>query len=437
MKSIRRQLLVTLLAAVILALAAGAFATYRIVRDQLDGVFDYHLRQIALSLRDQSFRSPVGPGLSSSDQAFDFVIQVWDVDGVRLYQSQPHSTLPSTSQLGWATVNTPEGPWRLFSIIMNDEVVQVAQPLQVREQLAISAAQRTLLPLLLLVPALGAMLWFLVGQGVAPLARLARAVSQRSAHALEPLPEQEVPEEVQPLVKSLNELLQRLDGALSTQRAFIADAAHELRTPLTALQLQVQLLERERDEAERQQALSELKRGLSRATHVVTQLLTLARHAPEVSAASEVNVSLNELVGLVIAEQAPLAEAKRIDLGVSSQDDDVMVRGEFESLRTLLANLVSNAIRYTPASGRVDVSLRREAGRAVVEVLDSGPGIAPTERQRVFDRFYRGEGAAEHGSGLGLAIAQAIATRHGATVELGDSPLGGLRARVIFGSRAS
>jgi two-component system OmpR family sensor kinase len=437
-----------LLSIVALALVGGAFATYRIVRAQLDDVFDYHLRQIALSLRDQSFRSDVG---SRDDAAFDFVIQVWSVDGVRLYLSRPHSTLPATAQLGWATVRTQEGDWRMFSTVMDDEVIQVAQPVRVRDQLAISAAKRTLLPIAVLLPALGVVLWLVVGYGVAPLARLARAVGMRTADALDPLPEQDVPEEAQPLVRSLNELLRRLEGALSAQRAFIADAAHELRTPLTALQLQVQLLERERDEIERQHALAELKRGLQRATHVVTQLLTLARQAPEAGAPSVADVSLNELAGRVIAEHAALAEHKHIDLGATPMDADVTVKGDADALRTLLANLLANAIRYTPEHGRVDVTTGHEAGSAFVEVKDSGPGIPRAERERVFDRFYRGQAASNHaahadasgnlsahvGSGLGLAIVRAIAQRHGAEVELGDSESGGLRVRVCFPTASS
>jgi two-component system OmpR family sensor kinase len=432
MKSIRQRLLVALLFSIALALAAGAFATYRIVRSQLDDVFDYHLRQIALSVHDQTFRSSVGPDLSQSDRAFDFIIQVWSIDGVRLYLSQPHSTLPTSSQLGWATVGTPDGDWRMFSLATEDEIIQVAQPIKVRDQLAISAALRALLPFALLLPVLGIVLWLVVGQGVAPLARLARAVRLRTPDALDPLPEEGVPEEAQPLVQSLNDLLRRLDGALSAQRAFIADAAHELRTPLTALQLQVQLLEREHEEGARQQALDELKQGLQRATHVVAQLLTLARQAPDVSAAPPVNVSLSELAGMVLTEHMRLAESRHIDLGASALDESVLVKGDRESLRTLLANLLANAIRYTPEQGCVDMATGYVAGAPYIEIMDSGPGIPAEERERVFDRFYRGETVGEHGSGLGLAIVRAIAQRHGARVELGDAALGGLRARVIF-----
>lgn len=434
MSSIRRQLIVPLLLAVALALGASAFATYRIVRAQLDNVFDYHLRQIALSLRDQAFRNAIGPDLSPSDQAFDFVIQVWDSEGVRLYLSHPHTTLPAIAQFGWTNVRTPDGVWRVYATPLDDEVIQVAQPLQVREHLAVSAAVRSLLPIALLLPVLAALLWWLVGRGVAPLANIAHAVRARTPDSLAPLPEADAPEEVQPLVLALNGLLQRLGDALDMQRDFIADAAHELRTPLTALQVQVQLLEREQDAAARQQAVAELKRGLQRATHLVTQLLTLARHAPEATAAPSTAVSLAELAGLVIADHAALADAKGIDLGAAALDDALSVRGEFSALRTLLANLVANAIRYTPAGGRVDVTVRRAGADALLEVQDSGPGIPPQERERVFDRFYRGAAAAdaEHGSGLGLAIVRAIAERHGARVTLDDAALGGLRVSVYF-----
>jgi two-component system OmpR family sensor kinase len=217
---------------------------------------------------------------------------------------------------------------------------------------------------------------------------------------------------------------------MQTQREFVADAAHELRTPLTALQLQVQLARRARSDEERQAAFADLEAGLKRATHLVQQLLTLARQEPEAADEPPRTVDLAALAAQVVGEYAPLAATRGIDLGLAHADA-VSVFGHDASLRALLANLVDNAVRYTPGGGQVDVTVRHDGDRAVLAVRDTGPGVPAEERERVFDRFYRREGTGVDGSGLGLAIVKAIAERHGATIALEDGPGGkGLVVRI-------
>lgn len=432
MSSIRRNLLVALLSAFALVIAVGAAATYLRARSEANEMFDYHLRQLALSLRDQAFRNAPAPELQPGEEDYDFVIQVWDADGVRLFLSHPHHSLPGQVQLGFSTTETPAGAWRVFATQQRGLTIQVSQPTRVRDHLAATAALRILIPFLLLLPISAVLIWWLVGAGLRPLGRLAHAVSARSPGALEALPEERVPDEVKPLVHALNDLLLRLGHAFATQRAFIADAAHELRTPLTALQLQVQLTERARSEAERTQALADLRHGLLRASHVVQQLLTLARQEPGTSERAFAPVNLDELARLAVAEQLPLAEARNIDLGIGHGDANAIVEGDADALRSLFSNLLDNAIRYTPSGGRVDVDVHRAADSVWLRVCDTGPGIPPDERKRVFDRFYRSEGTSEPGSGLGLAIVKTIADRHRARVALDGSAEGGLVVRVVF-----
>ncbi|MDY0014263.1 MAG: ATP-binding protein [Rhodocyclaceae bacterium] len=429
MASLRRNLLISLLVSLSIAATLGGYATYRVALTEIDEVMDYNLRQFALSLRSEFLGQPAPP-IGAPDESLDFVIQIWDRQGLRLYLSHPHSSLPSQAQLGYATVTTPDARWRTFSVAAPGRVIQVAQPLGVRSTLAAQAALRTLLPFVAMLPVMGGLIWYLVGRGLRPLARLTRAVKNRQADALEPLSAAGVPEEAQPLVEALNGLLARLATALATQRAFVADAAHELRTPLAALQLQAQLAERAASPAELAESLAELRRGLTRATHVVAQLLTLARQGPDAQGRKRREpVDLSELAGLAIAEMLPLAEAKGIDLGAGKLDA-APLDGDREGLRSLLANLLDNAIRYTPAGGQVNVSVCQEGPRVLLEVADSGPGIPPADRERVFDRFYRRDGQEESGSGLGLAIVRGVAQAHAATVELAESELGGLAARV-------
>jgi two-component system OmpR family sensor kinase len=429
MNSIRRQLLVGLLGLVLLAVFVGAAAVYRQARAELDELFDYQLRQLALSMRDQVFG---GSADAAAAADFDFAIQVWGPDGVRVYRSRPQTALPSRARLGYETVAADDGQWRIFSVQQRGLVFQVAQPLRIREKFAAAAALRTIAPILLLLPALGLLIWFTVGRGLGPLEAVAAAVKARTPAALEPLAQRALPQEVRPLVGALNDLLGRLGKALESQRQFVADAAHELRTPLTALRLQARLAERAAEGAQRAAALAAMNDGITRATHVVEQLLTLARQEPEAGVSQPVPIELSELTRLVIAELMPLAETKAIDLGVV-RAEPASVCGDREALRVLLANLVDNAVRYTPERGRVDVSTYASGGEAVIEVTDTGPGIPPAERERVFDRFYRRAGSGASGSGLGLAIVKKAVERHRGRVTLGDPPAGsGLSVRVAL-----
>lgn len=436
MTSIRRQLLLALLSVITLTTLLGALATYRTARDEANAMFDYQLRQLALSFRDQVFQGGRPHDFTIDGDAQDFSIQVWRPDGTRLYLSHPRNELPDRTPLGFATIDTGHGKWRVFGMQQHGQTIQVAQPMHSRDELALAAALRTVAPFLLMLPVLGVLIWVVVGRGLRPLDAVARAVSTRTAVALDPLPENRVPSEVVPLVRALNELLDRLQHALQAQREFTADAAHELRTPLAALSLQVQLAERAPDAAARAEAFGELKGGLQRATHSVQQLLTLARQEPGSGARATSAVHLGDLVATVIAAQLALAEAKGIDLGAAPGTDNDVIRGDQEALRILITNLVGNAIRYTPAGGRVDVTVGDDDG-VFIEVSDSGPGIPAADRQRVFDRFYRRAQSEEAGSGLGLAIVKTIAERHQATVHLGEARLGGLCARVQFDRSAS
>ena len=425
MRSIRRTLLATLLVAVTAVTLAAAFFVYRLARQQVDAIFDYHLRQLALSLR-----SPPSAAQATAPE-LEFVIQIWTRGGLKLYSSRPGSGLPDPTQMGLATVPSPSGEWRVYATEESGLIVEVAQPMRVREQLAFAASTRTLAPVLLILPLLAFLVWRSVGRSLAPLDQLAEAVGSRTPSALEPLGEAGAPEEALPLLRSLNDLLGRLRAALGAQRAFVADAAHELRTPLAALKLQVQLVERAGTVQDRNAALADLRAGLERSTHVVEQLLTLARAEPEAAAAlAGAPVLLADVVREGIADHALLAETKGVDLGATQAAEDAIVAGDAAALRTLLANLVENAIRYTPAGGRIDVDAGVTDGQPYLQVADNGPGIAEPDRKRVFDRFYRRESGS--GSGLGLAIVKAIAERHGATVSLRDTPGGGLTVRVDF-----
>lgn len=432
MNSIRKTLLITLLSGMGIVMLAGAYATYRVAQNEVNAIADYHLRQIALSLRDQRFQfSPTVP--FSEDKNFDYVIRIWDRTGVTVYYSHPHRSLPSLTRLGYSTVATPDGTWRVFAIQYMDETIEVAQPLLVRNAQAANAALRTLTPFLILLPALGVVIWVIVEQGLKPLTRLTHAVRLRTPDSLEALHDSSSTQEIKPLINALNDLLARLSTAIHSQRAFIADAAHELRTPLTALQLQVQILERADSDTARQAAITDLKAGLKRTTHVVHQLLTLARQDPSGAEYTLSPVDVVEVAQRVVIEHQPLAEAKQIDLGICDSVSNAPISSNAEALRVLLSNLISNAVRYTPNGGKVDVRIGK-TDHVFISVCDTGPGIPADERERVFDRFYRRAGSEDSGSGLGLAIVKTIAQRLEARISFTDADGYGLCARVDFSS---
>jgi two-component system OmpR family sensor kinase len=433
MMSIRRSLLIWLLSSVLAGGIGAAFVVFVQARIEVNDIFDYQLRQLALTLRDRTFFPNDFTDALTGEEALDFVIQVWATDGTLLYVSPTHIKVPNAVQLGFGEVTAQNGHWRTYATQQRGLIIQVAQPLSVRNRLAFTAAWRTLLPFVVALPLMGLLIWRLVGRELKPIETAAQAVARRSPQSLAPIETEKVPVEIEPLVLALNGLLGRLSGALEHERQFIADAAHELRTPLTALRLQLQLAERARDDEERARSHAALRDGIARAVRLVEQLLALARQDPDVPVEARA-VDLVPVARSALDGHAASAQARGLSLGLEAPDDPVCVRGDPASLRTLLDNLLDNAMRYTP-SGGVEVRVAREDSRAILEVEDTGPGIPPSERTRVFDRFYRGEGAAAGGSGLGLPIVQRIADKHGGSVELLDAASGhGLRVRVSLPS---
>lgn len=431
MTSIRRWLLAALLTALAIAGFTSAAATYFSARGEVDALLDEELRQVALSLRDHAvldLRRLESVGANPDQRV---LVQIWDPSFDKPYVSRivGDGPMPRTPD-GYATILHANRPWRVFTLYAGRQLVQVAQPTALRTQLAASTAAQLVLPVLVVLPFLGLAGWWIVGRGLAPLGRLAGAVKERSPNALTPVPTFGLPVEVRPVANALNDLLARLDQSFTLQRRFAADAAHELRTPLTALQLQLQLAERAQTDEDRARAFERLRQGIHRATRLVQQLLTMARLDPDAAAAEPAAVDVGALLASVVEDAQPLAAQRGIALACTGAAPHASVHGVEDALRILFSNLIDNAVRYTPADGRVQASVTCEGDHVVVNVDDSGPGIAADERERVFDRFYRGPDAPAAGTGLGLAIVSQVADMHRGKVAVESSPLGGLRANV-------
>ncbi len=312
-------------------------------------------------------------------------------------------------------------------------LVQVAETLNKRETLVREALWAVIAPQLFLILLAGTLVWIGVSRSLAPLEQLRDAISNRSHLDLSPIQEEPAPREVQPLLRAINDLMQRLSQVLRVQRHFIADAAHQLRTPLAGLTMQTDLALRQTDPEALQHALGQIRAGVERTNHLVHQLLALARAEAGPDTALKLEpLDLNELASLQTAEWVPHAIRKQIDLGYDGPGKPVAIFGEALLLRVMLANILDNAIRYTPQGGKITVHL--VAGeQPLITVEDSGPGIPLKEREQVFERFYRVSDNSESGSGLGLAIVREIARTHGARVWLEDAdPHGGLRVNIEF-----
>ncbi len=430
--SIRRRLLLWQISALALSGLLVSLITYSLAWDAFNRVRDYALEQIAYSVLRHGVEPDPDAESEDADQG-QFVSQIWDADGALAFSSNESVDLPP-QQDGLHVLRRGGEEWHTFTLRRAGLVIQVANTAANRSAMFARIAPWMLLPLSVLIAVLGGLIWMAVGRALRPLEQVRREIGQRDVPSLHALETRGLPDEVAPMVHALNELLARLDTALAAQRRFVADAAHELRSPLTAVKLQAQIARQADDPDEREAALGRLLGGVDRAAHLVEQLLSMARLAPEARQGVFAPVRLDELAKRVVAEFSDQAEARGIDLGVGNCVP-VAVSGQAENLRTLLGNLVDNALRYTPAGGRVDVEVGEDAGAVVLSVIDNGPGIPPAERDRVFDRFYRlagnePPGADLPGSGLGLAIVREIVALHRGSIALQDTPGGGLTVRI-------
>ncbi|MBI1424142.1 MAG: HAMP domain-containing protein [Gammaproteobacteria bacterium] len=429
--SIRRTLQLWLLGGVTLCTLGTGILTYTVMRDESNELFDRQLRQLVVTV-PHDFTAPI-PTVPDGEAEDDIVVQVWNAAGDLLYVAPRGSVLPRSVKVGFSEMVFREQHWRVYAQFHKGNYVQAAQPVATRDELAGQMALGATAPFLLLIPALLILIWFVIRRGLQPLNQVTNAVTSRSADDLQPIAVRHAPTEIRPLLDALNDLLTRLEKAWSAQRAFVADAAHELRSPLTALKLQLQRAEKTTDPELRAIAYHKLQERLDRTVHVVQQLLTLARQEPQGTQSPTVTeADVAAVAAASVAQFAPLAEAKQIDLGLDSPAGPIRVRIAPDSLRILIDNLIDNAIRYTPNGGRVAVSIQRVHDVTTLNVSDNGPGIPQEDRERVFDRFYRREDSGEMGSGLGLAIVKAIADKAHATIRLGQLEEKGTLVQVTF-----
>jgi two-component system sensor histidine kinase TctE len=421
---LRTQLLGWVLAPLFLLLTADTFVSYWVAASFAQRAYDRSLIEIAREISLHVRRDNGGLALDLSDDARKVLLtdpadRIWfavtTTDG-RLLAGEPVPAGDTT----FYNARMGDAPVRVVQISVADRAaaVRVAETRTKRDELAREILLSVVGPQLLLIFIAGAVVWIGVARGLAPLERLRAALAARSHRDRSPVSAEGVPGEVMPLVQSINELLGRLDKALTLQSRFIADASHQLKTPIAALRTELELALREEDAARSRASLGSAHAGLERLSRLVSQLLSLARNEPEAADAVRLApLDLDALVLEVAKEWVPAALRRAVDLGFEGSGRPTLVRGDPARLRELLDNLLDNAVRYSREGGRITVRVTPER---VVEVSDDGPSIPEAERERVFERFHRLLGSSHDGSGLGVAIAQEVARIHGAAITLRD-----------------
>jgi len=427
MTSLRWTALLWMTAMLSIVGIAGAAVSYRLASDEANAFLDSQLQQIALNacagVPDTTDSLP-----SQHDSEDDFSVEIWNGAGEAFHASRSAVYIPRRSQAGFADVHAAGEDWRVYTSIEGARTVQVAHREVVRREIAQHAAISAAIPILVVIPLAWLLIGWALGRFLGRLTTLASAIAERSLDSKDPIPLEGVPKEVRPLVFGMNSLIERLHYALDQQRRFVSDAAHELRTPLTALCLQIENLQHELGQGAGA-CLSELERGTRRASALIDQLLRMARYDASREVDMAEPVDLPELLKSCLADQVPIAESRGVDLGITTMER-AYILGAHNELKNLFANLIDNAVRYTPPGGAVDVSIRPCGERAVVKIADTGCGIPEDLLPRVFDRFFRAAPPGIEGNGLGLSIVKSIADRHDLEVELGPRDGGGLVATV-------
>lgn len=436
--SLRSRLLIGVLSAVAIAWIAVTASAYRQARHELDELLDAHLAQSAAILLAQLSEEAEEIDLEHVPQLHRYArrvaFQVWERgQRLRLHSVSAPSTRLSSVDEGFSFGDAEGRRWRVFSTWGHEHefLIQVAEQIEARDAISGEIAGHLLAPLGVALPLLGVALALAIRRGLKPLEEVARQLASRDPCRLEPLEAEPAPAEIRPLVDRINGLFERMKETLEHERRFTADASHELRTPIAAIRAQAQVAQEATNEAERLRALDKVVSGCDRATHLIEQLLTLARLDAGTSPYPESRCDLVPIARDVLAELGPWAHGRGVTLELVATDP-IPVSGNEALLRVLLRNLVDNAVRYSPPGKTVTVQARMDSAGTRWEVIDQGPGIPFAERERVLSRFYRLAGF-EEGSGLGLSIAQRIAELCGAQLTLQDAEgHSGVRALVRF-----
>ncbi|WP_225031911.1 ATP-binding protein [Paraburkholderia sp. XV] len=416
-RSLRNQLVLALCVLVSIVGVVQGISSWQLAKAGMSALLDLRLEQVATRLYHSGLADalPTTPARGSQPER-DVYLTVWKEGIDTPYRStDPSLALPRDAEPGFSNAMVNGENWRIYTLREPSMVVQVAQRSRVRQELAEARSLNTLWPMIVLVPLVWLAVLLVVRRALRRLTRLGRQVQAIDMAHFEQLSTSGVPTEIRPFILSINTMIGRLEQSIESERKFIADAAHELRTPLTALQLQADNLQPHIAPGN-QERFRELQSGIRRSGRMIAQLLRLARADAPMKADTLTRVDVSEVVVDAVAEVLPIAMQRGIDIGADEMTS-AFVHANDADIGIALRNLVSNAIRYTPDGGKVDLSIQVRDGMVWIEVVDNGPGIDEALLPRVFDRFFRANAQIE-GSGLGLSIVQAIVNRYGGAASL-------------------
>ncbi|TFZ03596.1 ATP-binding protein [Ramlibacter humi] len=438
MCSLRRALLLWLVPLFLIVGAASAAFSYWSYNRMVGEFLDEQMMQLGDSIVMQDERVALPPVTTERVHKWgSYIAQVWTPEGRLERASLAGVDVPLGRSPGFQDFMVDGSPWRAYTTPPakgTGNRVQIVQSGEFRRQLAVERAGAALAPVMILLPLAILILWGVAAKLSREVHNIGRAAAEQDVNDIHELPMTRVPAEVAPLVESFNDLLARLRDAFETKRRFVQDAAHELRTPITAVALQLENVRRDLPPGACLDSFSQLQAGVSRAQRLVDQLLKLLRNDTRAAQEAPVMVDLQAQVHQSIDGLIALADQQGIDLGFVSDGAPLpapLLRCAAGDLRSLLDNLIENALRYTPQGGVVDVRLAATPRGPVIEVVDTGPGIPQDQLGRVFDRFFRVPGTGPRGSGLGLSIAQSAAQRCGLRVVLRNrDDRSGLIARI-------
>lgn len=447
MIAIRTRILAPTLALVLAGSLALALLALRDSHREIEGIYDAQLVQGARLLEgllqagtpaadrwpelirvfDRAMQ-PVSGSVPAHPYENQLTFQVWTADGRLLARSGNAPQLAEVPPEGLHEVFENGREWcgMLVRIADGGLRIWVGEREDLRQDLIQRIVSHTLWPTLVGLPLLVGVLWLLLGWGLRPLQDFARSLRERDPHSLAPLPAGPLPPELQPMRGALDHQLAQLRALLDRERRFIADAAHELRTPLAILDLHAQNAQRAETAAERDEALGYLRQGVSRATRLASQLLTLARLEP---GATQVQpLALEPLVREELAELTPLALKRQVELVLAAQAGPPVL-GDPDAIAIALQNLVTNALAFAPAGSTVEVGIEASQDQGVLlRVEDRGPGVDEAELARLCDRFY--SAGNPQGAGLGLAIVETITRRLGGALRFSNRTRGGFRVEL-------
>jgi len=429
--SLRNRLLLILLGVFMVAWLMMTILTYINTRHEIEQVFEAQMAQALHVLNDltQHEIEEMGPAVKRFDMLDDvrfhpyekkLAFQVWRGEDTLLMFAPSSPRTRMTTVDGYSNITIDGTNWRVLSRTFRDRdnlQIIVGERKEVRDKLTHKILIHVFWPIVIALPPLILFIMLGIQRGLLPLYKLSDEIADRSPTQLSPVSIEGLPEEIIPLIVSLNSLLNRLSYALNNERRFTADAAHELRTPLAALKAQAQVAARSDNKEQRINAIENTIRGMDRLTRLVEQMLTLARLDPEDAAKQHQPVDLEKIVEFVSSELALTALKKKLHFELIRKGKCI-VDGQEMALSVLARNLIDNAIRYASDGDKILISVYKKDAYVIFSVTDSGPGIPDNERHRILDRFYRIIGTDADGSGLGLSIVKRISDNHNATLEI-------------------